>query len=125
MSKLFASGVFTLAATLLVAPPAPAAFDHLKCYKMKDVQTFDDAHADIATISPTFAMQNCRIKKKAKQFCVPASKSVTNIDNGADNPFPADTLAFEQVCYKITCPNVTIAPQVLSDQFGTRTVDHI
>jgi hypothetical protein len=119
------------AAAALVALASSSAFaqpyDHLKCYKMKDTETFHSANADIGTIEPSFGLQNCRIKKKAKQICIPATKDVTEIVDGTDTPFvvATDDLAFEQVCYKITCPSVTIPDQTVSDQFGTRTVEKL
>jgi hypothetical protein len=112
-------------AVVVCALDAVAAFaqpyEHLKCYKFRDVQTFHSAEADIDTIEAAFGLQNCQIKRKAKQFCIPASKSVTVITDGIDSPFPAQDLAFNQICYRIRCPSVTIPDQQLSDQFGTRT----
>jgi hypothetical protein len=115
--------VLTLGASLALLPAVAAAqpYDHLKCYKFRDVQLFDSAQADIEALQVQFGLQNCSIKKKAKQFCVPASKTVTQIVNGADMPFVAQALVYDQICYKITCPNVTIPDQQISDQFGTRT----
>jgi hypothetical protein len=119
-----------LAAALVVFGSSSAfaqPYDHLKCYKMKDTETFHSANADIGTIEPSFGLQNCRIKKKARQICIPATKDVTEITEGTDTPFvvATDDLAFEQVCYKITCPSVIIPPQTVSDQFGTRTVEKL
>lgn len=118
-----ASALVVLGSSFAFAQP----YDHLKCYKMKDTETFHSANADIGTIEPSFGLQNCRIKKKARQICIPATKDVTEITDGTDTPFAVatDDLAFEQVCYKITCPSVTIPPQTVSDQFGTRTVEKL
>jgi hypothetical protein len=121
MSRLFTRFVLASIVCLLFAAPASAQpYDHLKCYKFRDVQLFDSAAADIDTIEAQFGLQNCQIKKKAKQFCIPASKAVTAIANGTDTPFAAQDLVYEQICYKVTCPRVTIPNQQLSDQFGTR-----
>ena len=111
-----------LGSIVLCSSASAQPFDHLKCFKISDTQIFDSAAADIETIEAAFPAQNCQIKKKAKYFCVPASKNVTAIVNGSDNPFASQELLYEQICYKITCPRVTIADQEISDQFGTRTV---
>jgi hypothetical protein len=119
------TSVLAVALVAFVCSNASAQpWTHLKCYKMKDTQTFHSANADIDTIEPSFGLQNCRIKKKARQICIPATKDVTEITDGSDTPFPVatDDLAFEQICYKITCPQETISPQTVSDQFGSRTV---
>jgi len=123
MSEFTMRAALACAALLIAATAASAQpYDHLKCFKFRDVQTFDSATADLETIEAAFPTQNCEIKKKAKHFCVPTSKDVTSIDAGTDTPFGAQELVFEQVCYKVKCPNVTIADQQISDQFGTRTV---
>src|SRR6185295_6194921 len=73
-------------------------YDHLKCYKFRDIQTFESAQADLETVEAAFPTQNCEIKKKAKLFCIPTSKDVTSIVAGTDSPFAAQGLTFSQIC---------------------------
>jgi len=109
-----------------VARPASAQFDHLKCYKAKDQKTFKKATADLTALQAQFGVaESCEIKPAAKMFCVPATKDVTSIEDGIDAPFPAEDLAFDRLCYKIKCPQVTLSPEEVSDQFGTRTIDKL
>lgn len=123
--KLF----FALSTIALVAAthsPAEAQYDHLKCFKTKDVKLFKKASADISAVRATFGInENCKINPQAKLLCIPATKTVTEIEEGTDTPFAADELAFDQTCYKIKCPQVDIAPQEVTDQFGTRDVDKL
>ena len=116
--------VTTLFAMTAAATTALAQFDHLKCYKAKDQKTFKRAQADLTALQTQFGVaESCSIKPKAKLFCVPVSKTVTAIEQGQDTPFPAEDLGFDRLCYKVKCPKVTISPEQVSDQFGTRTIE--
>jgi hypothetical protein len=107
--------------TVLGGGKAYAQFDHLKCYKAKDQKLFKKSRASITALQTQFGVaEDCQIKPKAKLFCVPASKIVTMIEDGMDNPFPAEELTFDRLCYKVKCPKVEIGPEEVSDQFGTR-----
>ena len=89
------------AAALLVACTAHAAFDHLKCYKVKDPGTFKRAEADIDALRAAFGLDDhCLIKAKARMLCTPASKTVTSVEGGSDAPFPVLVLCVDQLCYK-------------------------
>jgi len=118
---------FTILAVLLCTMSVTAAHaqsDHYNCYKAKDtVKVFKSAAADLTPFQAEFAAENCAIKPKSKQVCVPASKTVTAIVDGTDAPFAAQDLTDLQLCYKIKCPKVDIAPLEVSDQFGTRTIE--
>jgi len=116
LTGLVAAGVALTAATTASAQ----FYDHQKCYKFKDAKMFRSVEADIDSLRVEFGLENCDIKAKGKLYCVPADKSVTEIVDGTDTPFAADELAFDRICYKIKCPNVTHPPMTVSDQFGTR-----
>ncbi len=121
MNRLRTFLVLAWVTAALVATDASAqTFDHLKCYKMTDELTFTSARADIAAVAAQFGLQNCEIRRRARQLCIPATKSVTMISGGQDSPFAAQNLAFEQTCYKIDCPDESIPDQQITDQFGTR-----
>jgi hypothetical protein len=109
-----------------LATAAHAQFDHLKCYKAKDSKEFKSAQADLTALQTQFGVnESCKIIPKAKFFCVPVSKNVTAIVDGQDNPFPAENLGFDRLCYKVKCPKVTILPTLVSDQFGSRQIDKL
>jgi hypothetical protein len=117
----FAFSTFLCASSLTTAH---AQNDHYNCYKAKDTaKVFKSATADLTAFQVQFAAENCAIKAKSKQVCVPASKTVTAIVDGTDAPFPAQNLTDLQICYKIKCPKVAIAPIEVSDQFGTRNIE--
>ena len=97
--------------------------DHLKCYKIKDVGAFKSATADLAPLRVEFPTENCSLKGKAAQLCVPMDKDNVVIVDGVVENFPAQAVTDAQLCYKIKCPTATIAPLEVSDQFGTRTIE--
>jgi len=107
----------------LVATAEGQTTDHLKCYKIKDLAVFKSATADLTPAQPEFPAENCSLKGKAAELCIPADKGNVVIEEGQIQDFPAQALADAQLCYKIKCPKVTIAPLEVSDQFGTRNVE--
>ena len=109
---------------LTTAGAADAQLDHYKCFKAKDTaKVFKKASADLTTLQAEFPSENCALKKKAKKVCIPASKQVLSIVEGTDVPFPAQDLSDAQLCYKIKCPKVAIAPLEVTDQLGTRNIE--
>ncbi len=129
MNHPFLIRVLALVAALslsLSALPSAAQSpsDHLKCFKVKDQKTFKHAAAEITAVQTQFNLSEaCKVVGKAKLFCVPATKTVISIEDGSDNPFPGQHLEFDQTCYKIKCPAAEIAPELVSDQFGSRTLE--
>jgi hypothetical protein len=129
--------VITMSAALLstVVPAGVAVAqqdDHLTCYKIKDSTKFT-AEADFSSLNqdPPFPLEpGCKIKGKAKQFCVPADKD--NVQNStAPGPDPnyavetaGQTLTNDFICYKVKCPkpSAPIADTEVTDQFDTRTL---
>jgi len=98
--------------------------DHLKCYKIKDSLKLA---ALVDLNSPQFGLEaGCKVSA-AKLFCVPVTKAVREAVNKAtkqpivpqpvSGPDPGDRL-----CYRVKCPNSVIPDQLVTDQFGTRTV---
>jgi len=105
------------------------AADHLKCYKVKDNGKFNAAVALTALQEQFGVNENCTVKGKANLFCVPVEKTVQSFEgldkNGASVQIPlaGDDLADDRVCYKVKCPKVDIAPELVTDQFGSRNVE--
>lgn len=113
-----------LALALPTSPCEAQTFDHLKCYKIKDQRQFKSADVALQALQVQFGgLENCTIKGKAREFCVPADKNVTQIDGGSLQTVDGTDLSFDRLCYKLKCPKQTIAPEQVSDQFGTRTVE--
>jgi hypothetical protein len=114
------------AASLIVASLATGAYaqtdDHLKCFKIKDVATFKSATADLVPAQPQIPGENCTIKGKGAQLCVPVDKANVAIEEGTLQDFPTQTLQDAQLCYKVKCPSKVTVPVQVSDQFGTRTI---
>jgi len=96
--------------------------DHLKCYKIKDVAQFKSATADLTPSQVQFVTENCSLKGKGAQLCVPADKSGVVIEGGTILNFPTDAANDAQLCYKIKCPNTATLSVQVSDQFGTRFI---
>lgn len=110
-----------LASALALAGSAAAQeYDHLKCFKVKDTKTFKSATADLTVTGGHFAgMENCQIKPKAKEFCVPVDKSNVVVEEGAETPVIGQELSFDRLCYKVKCPSLTVpGPQAYADQFA-------
>ncbi|HXC51577.1 MAG TPA: hypothetical protein VN634_11875 [Candidatus Limnocylindrales bacterium] len=121
----FASVQALVAAAMQIAFAASAAAqtdDHLKCFKIKDATTFDSAAVDLDASTAGFGLEGCTIKGRAKEFCVPAGKTVTSITGGSVITLDGEELAYSRLCYRLKCPASEIAPVVVTDQFGSRTI---
>jgi hypothetical protein len=98
------------------AGSATAAFDHLKCYKVKDSAVKASYTANVNGLSNEIG---CTIKVPSKLCCVPAEKtSVVPAPPGGGGTGVPNSFC----CYKLKCPKATLPPQNVSDQFGTRSV---
>jgi hypothetical protein len=117
----FANGLITgaLAAALLVCSPARAAFDHLKCYRVRDTAPRARYTADLAPGGGPFTVEaGCTIRVPAKFLCTDVDKTnVTPAPPGA----PAGPPANRFLCYKVRCPRGEVSLQA-TDQFGSRLV---
>jgi hypothetical protein len=80
------------------------------------------ATATLTPGDPQFVTENCEIKGKAAQLCVPADKANVVIQGGSLQNFPAGALNGAQLCYKIKCANASVLSLNVSDQFGTRFI---
>jgi len=111
---------------LMLAPSSAAAqeepSDHLKCYKIKDTKTFKRAEANLQAQTEDFGLQNCDIRPKAKLYCVPVQKTVTNLEDGSPIELGGDDQSGGRLCYTLKCPNQEIGTKVITDQFGSRSV---
>ena len=113
-----------LLATVALCGPAAAQTDHLKCFKIKDIAQFKAATADLLPSSLDFVGENCSLKGKGAQLCVPASKANVIVEepSGTFPTITADALTGAQLCYKVKCPNTDSATVHVNDQFGTRDI---
>ncbi|HYB99174.1 MAG TPA: hypothetical protein VEC57_08545 [Candidatus Limnocylindrales bacterium] len=115
-----------LAAFVIVAAAGDAAaqdtFDHLKCYRILDTKMFKSAEADLQAQVDKYGLQRCEIKPKAREWCVPVQKTVTELDGGSPVELNGPDLSGGRVCYKIKCPAQDIEPTVVTDQFGSRSI---
>lgn len=123
LTTAFAVSVFSLAA----ATSAQAQNDHLQCHKVKDTQKFKAAVVALTAVQAEFQMpDNCTIKGKGAEFCVPVEKAV--IESDAPGSFIGagqDLSNNDYVCYKMKCPKTTHADTLVTDQFGERVVEKI
>ncbi len=119
---LFAAGAATLSVFSSADVAGAQSYDHLHCFKVRDAKTFKAADVDLAALVPAFDAAGCVVRGGAKEFCVPVAKTVNAIEGGTDAPFAADSERYARVCYKLQCPKAVLAPELLTDQFGTRTV---
>jgi len=111
--------VLVLLATGASAQPA----DHLQCFKIKDPVALKGV---VDLDSPELgAAAGCKVSKAAL-LCVRAAKTVVSASNGGQPVVPlphegADAGA-RRVCYKAKCPATVLPDQLVTDQFGTRTL---
>jgi hypothetical protein len=98
------------------------AQDHYKCFKFKDISQFKSATANFVPSQPQFIGENCSIKGKGAELCVPADKINVVVEDGTLQDFPTQALANAQLCYKVKCPATLTQNVQVSDQFSTRTV---
>jgi len=104
--------------------PPPGTNDHLKCYKVKD-RIKAKGIVDLTT--PQFGTENgCKLAIKARNYCVPASKTVVDDGGAPVLQLGGQTLTNDQLCYKVKCPK-PFPPdlQAVSDQFGTRPMSRL
>ena len=121
-----------IAAVIIVLTGATVAgaqplYDHMKCYKVKDQAKFL-AEVDLTALQAEFGLEHCKVKGKAKLFCIPVDKDVTAFTDKSKNGIPpvaydGPEYTNDRVCYKIKCPPVTVGPTQITDQFGTRNVE--
>lgn len=115
----------------VAAMPAQAQsgpYDHYKCYRVKDSAKFL-ASVDLTAFQQQFNVDpQCRVKGKARVFCVPVIKDVLSLvypKNSTLTPvvMPGQDLLEDRLCYKIKCPaSAVIASEEVQDQFGTRKI---
>ena len=120
--RLAALAAATCSLAIFAGAAAAQTADHLKCFKIKDLAQFKSATADLIPSNPNFAGQNCSLKGKGAQLCVPADKANVVIEEGTDSPFPTQVLQNSQLCYKVKCPTALAGNLNVTDQFGTRNV---
>jgi hypothetical protein len=112
-----------LTAGLLPAASATAQTDdHLKCYRVRDEKSFRSADVDVDALVVQFGLEACRVSGGAKEFCVPATKTVTEIVGGSLVALDGDAVRYSRLCYKLKCPKTELAPEVVTDQFGQRSI---
>ncbi len=102
--------------------PVPiAAFDHLKCYKIKDFAKKAGYSADLVPQQvPLFNLEpGCKIVVPAKLFCIDVQK--TNVQPVP--PFTVNgTTTHDFLCYKLTCPKQPLPTVLVQDQFARRDI---
>jgi len=96
--------------------------DHLKCFKIRDEKTFSAASVDLDALAAEFGLESCTIKGRAKKYCVPVDKTVTAIEDGTLLPQGGEELTLASLCYKLRCPANAVPPQLVADQFGSRSI---
>ncbi len=114
----------------VIAAPLPASaqhYDHLKCYKIKDEANFT-ATVTLDALLGQFGNESCTVKGRGKMFCVPVDKAVTAFADKSSTGIPptgyqGDEQSDSRICYRVKCPSASIAPELVSDQFGTRAVE--
>jgi len=123
-----------LSATLLfpvlshAQPTTP--FDHLKCYKIKDLNPVKVTYSLDLTPEQTQFLQEtgCVLKNKAKWFCIDVRKTnVTVLKSSVDPPPPLLPIQGEDArdyfCYGLKCPPQIPIPLMAEDQFGSRDIE--
>ncbi len=114
----------TLTVFLLAAVPALAQSksDHLTCYKLKDpLKVKGTLDVDAGSLG---VAKGCKISK-AQLYCVPADAQNVALPGATTVPVDGPRAAGGRICYKVACPKATVAPQDVSDAFGTRTLDKL
>jgi hypothetical protein len=124
MKHLILLAAAVLFASVAYAQPLP---DHLQCHKVKDTQKFREAQVTLDAIQLAFQMpENCTIKGKGREFCVPVIKTVVASDAPGSQIGPGQDLSLnDYVCYKMKCPKTTHADELVTDQFGVRVLEKI
>jgi hypothetical protein len=101
------------------AQPGPA-FDHLKCYVIRDTNVGQSYTLDLLPEQSQFlAETGCTMRAIARWLCIDVVK--TNVSPPPAGPEVPATDARDYLCYKLKCPKVSMTLEV-RDQFGTRDV---
>ncbi len=130
MTKLLPFGA-AVGALCILAQAVPAQAqplnDHLKCYKAKDGNKFKEAIADLVPLQdPPFPVKpGCKIKLKGKQVCIPVSKTLNSTSAPAPLGLTGLDLVNDYICYKVKCDKQELPDLVVSDQFGSRTIEKL
>ena len=83
--------------------------DHLKCYQVKEVTPATEA---TIVLEDRFGLDpGCRIRRKVKFFCTPATKNFTD-------DFLGYALSVDFTCYAVKCPRRNPTVEQAFDQFG-------
>lgn len=117
-SRRFA-GLATLTVLVFGGPAAAQTFDHLACFKTKD-STKASATVDLAALQAQLPdEQDCKIKLKAREFCVPAAEdTATGSETSADDAIVGSDLANDFLCYKVKCKSASADPPATLDLIG-------
>jgi serine/threonine-protein kinase len=102
-------------------PPATPmdGLDDVKCYRESDpVKLRGVVDVDPLDFAPH---AGCGIKR-SKLLCVPASTTLLQINVGPLLPIGGTDPDDARVCYTLACGTTTLAPHVVSDRLGSRTV---
>jgi hypothetical protein len=115
-NRAWLGSMCALAALALGSEVVAQPGDHLRCFSVRDTQPKATYTAELDGL---VSQPGCLIKVPAKLACVPTQK--LNITppppgNGPIQPMPT------VLCYKTKCPDAPVAPQTLTDQFGTRPI---
>ncbi len=129
----FPAAMLIVAVAVAVAEADTPPADHLQCYGVRrdplQLRALVDLFSSQYGLAP-----GCRIRKSAVEFCVPASKTVREAqDGGTRPPTPITPLpgvgapaAGDYVCYKVSCPDEQLPKeQPVTDQFGGRTLGRL
>jgi hypothetical protein len=115
------SCLITLNITLSFCPFVEFAFsndslyDHLKCYKIKDVIK---VKAVVDIDAAEFGLEEGCVVGKAKQFCVPAIKTVVQ---GPSMNINGQAIGNTFICYRIRCKGRDSEQEMqITDQFGNK-----
>jgi len=123
--------ICALALSVALSPTAAQAqlFDHLKCFKVKDEAKFN-ADATLEALQAEYGIDSCKIKGKAKLYCVPTDKQLDSFEDKSKTGIPQVSVdgpeyTFDRVCYKVKCDDTPPASELVTDQFGSRTVSKL
>jgi hypothetical protein len=117
--RLVPSLLVAVAVLALAGRAAAQPYDHLECYKIKDLQPKKKYTATLTPQQTQFLTQTgCQLKVPAKLLCINVEKS---------NVVPAPPLALngadtrDFLCYNLKCPKLDL-PFAFEDQFGSRNI---